>query len=518
MKDKPDVSRLNSDSRPGGSESFILQKAFMLAPVAMAVAAGPGLKLVHVNKCFMRLAGARRESELTGQEAGSVLARMFGPGTAQRLTAGITQPTPYQEIEVPLLSDGERYFNLTAQPLPEVSTLVCVYEITQLRAARMAGEEQLQRMRAVADVIPHKIFVASPAGEIRYLSVQWEEYTGYEVGQLMSDTEKVAALLHPDDLAKARRVWARSFRRGNAFEMDFRIKDVNGEYRWHMMRARPVGGPDGEIDMWVGSTTDIDDFRRAVQDRRELEIKAGMLMEQSQQLMELNQAKDEFISLASHQLRTPATGVKQYIGMLLEGYGGDVAPGQVELLQVAYESNERQLRIIDDLLKVAHVDAGKVALHPEATDIGALINDVVKEQSDTFHKRDQQVKFSPPRQPLVADIDPARVRMVLENLIDNAGKYSPHGRDVSVRLVNQLSEVRIAIVDQGVGIAEADVDKLFQKFSRVNNPLSAEVGGSGIGLYWAKRIIDMHHGTISVDSKQGEGSTFTINLPKESRA
>ena len=117
-----------------------------------------------------------------------------------------------------------------------------------------------------------------------------------------------------------------------------------------------------------------------------------------------------------------------------------------------------------------------------------------------------------PRVPV--DVDPARIRMVLENLVDNAGKYSPQGKDVTVRLSDSADTVLVDVVDQGVGIAEADIDKLFQKFSRVNNPLSTLVGGSGIGLYWAKKIVDMHAGTIAVVSDPGKGSTFTITLPK----
>jgi signal transduction histidine kinase len=238
------------------------------------------------------------------------------------------------------------------------------------------------------------------------------------------------------------------------------------------------------------------------------------LKSQQAQLVELNNSKDEFISLASHQLRTPATGVKQYIGMLLEGYCGAVTSQQRDFLEIAYESNERQLRIIDDLLKVAHVDAGKITLIKEATNLTALISEVVAEQSSVFARRNQKIAFACAAEEITACVDVARMHMVLDNLIDNASKYSLPGKIIIVQLDDRPDEVEIHIKDQGVGIAKKDIAKLFQKFARVSNELSTLVGGTGLGLYWAKKIVDLHKGTIRVESRPHRGSDFIVTLPK----
>ncbi len=235
--------------------------------------------------------------------------------------------------------------------------------------------------------------------------------------------------------------------------------------------------------------------------------------ERVQELIAINKAKDEFISVASHQLRTPATGVKQYIGMLLEGYAGDLSEPQMAMLHTAYDSNERQLQIVNDLLKVAQLDAGKVQLRKAKVDIVKLLHDIVSEQALKFRHRDQKVSFVHAKPSVSAMVDKLKLRMALENIIDNASKYSENGKAVEVSVKTTAKAVTIEVKDHGVGIGSHDQDRLFQKFSRIDNPLSTQVGGTGIGLYWTKHIIDLHGGSIKVVSKRGQGSTFVVTLP-----
>ncbi len=233
-----------------------------------------------------------------------------------------------------------------------------------------------------------------------------------------------------------------------------------------------------------------------------------------QHLIELNQAKDEFISVASHQLRTPATSVKQYIGMVLEGMFGELTEVQEEILSKAYDSNERQLKIVSDLLKVARVDAGKVILRETETDISQLVADVVLEESGIAKERGQEIIFEPATEETVAWVDRDTIRMVFENLIDNASKYSEAGTSIQVNVKSRGNAVQVEIRDEGVGIDQKDSVRLFEKFSRIHNPLSTQAGGSGLGLYWAKKVVDLHNGTIEVESEVGKGTTFTVSLPK----
>lgn len=233
-----------------------------------------------------------------------------------------------------------------------------------------------------------------------------------------------------------------------------------------------------------------------------------------QHLMDLSRSKDEFISIASHQLRTPATAVKQYLGMVLEGFVGDVDPKQRTLLVKAYDNNERQLRIVSDLLKVAQVDAGQVMLKKEEVSLNVLLEDVIHDLASILSDRSQTIAFYPAADDPKVLIDLDSIRMVFENLIDNASKYSEEGKQIAIGVENTPSKVTVAIADEGVGIAMGDRHRLFEKFSRLDNPLSTKVGGTGLGLYWAKKIVMLHGGTLQHNPNVPQGSVFSVGIPK----
>lgn len=228
---------------------------------------------------------------------------------------------------------------------------------------------------------------------------------------------------------------------------------------------------------------------------------------------EVQTAKDDLLSLASHQLRTPATVVKQYVGMLLQGYAGRLSERQVDMLNNAYESNERQLEIINQLLYVARLDAGRITLHTKNIDVVKLLREVMSDQSEIVNARHQQVNSKLPSRPLTIEADPHYLRMVLENLLSNAVKYTPEGGSISIEASRLLNEISIRIKDTGVGIDVAVQGSIFEKFTRVENELSTDVNGSGVGLYLTKQIVELHGGSIAVKSQPGKGSTFIVHLP-----
>jgi PAS domain S-box-containing protein len=223
-------------------------------------------------------------------------------------------------------------------------------------------------------------------------------------------------------------------------------------------------------------------------------------------------AKDEFISLASHQLRTPATGVKQYLGMLLEGYAGDLTEEHRMFIKTAYDSNERQLSIISDILKTARIDSGVYTLQRTRENVLKLVKDVLTDYKSIFAMRNQKVVCLVPTE-LFIHVDPVEISLVLSNLIENASKYSPEGKIITVKAASRGKHVYISVIDQGVGIAEIDQTRIFDKFTRIDNDLSDTVNGNGLGLYWVKQIVKMHDGTIEVGSQLHKGTTFTVGLP-----
>ena len=226
----------------------------------------------------------------------------------------------------------------------------------------------------------------------------------------------------------------------------------------------------------------------------------------------LQEAKDELLSLASHQLRTPATGVKQYIGMVIDGFAGALSKDQAKLLEQAYKSNERQLQIINEFLYVAKLGSGSLTTTRHVFDLASLVRDVADEMEMEIEERQHTIQVSVPKT-LQVKADEHSVRMIVENLLSNAVKYTQPGGRIAVKIEQSLREARVSIADTGVGISKRQQKQLFKQFSRISNELSKEVSGSGIGLYLAQQLAERNGGSITVESERGKGSTFTLHLP-----
>lgn len=228
---------------------------------------------------------------------------------------------------------------------------------------------------------------------------------------------------------------------------------------------------------------------------------------------EVQEVKDSLIALASHQLRTPATGVKQFIGLVLEGYAGDITPQQKEMLTKAYSSNERQLQIINQILHVSRADSGRLTPSFSKINLTKIVRTVRDEQANILTERRQRVVLTVPKKDIVFDGDQQYICMVVDNLLSNASKYSHPKTTITVQLRQTADQVILTVRDHGVGIEADDMHLLFQKFSRIPNELSVAAGGNGIGLYLCKQIVELHGGVIDAQSTVGKGSTFSVTLP-----
>lgn len=228
---------------------------------------------------------------------------------------------------------------------------------------------------------------------------------------------------------------------------------------------------------------------------------------------EVQTAKDDLLSLASHQLRTPATVVKQYVGMLLQGYGGKLSDQQISMLSNAYDSNERQLDIINQLLYVARLDADRIQLRPEKIDISELLRGVMHDHHQSATDRGQSLAIKTPKRAIWVEVDPHYIRMAFDNLLSNAIKYTSNGGSITLSIRRSHGKVLVRVADTGVGIEPSAQARVFDKFTRVENELSTDVNGSGVGLYLTNKIVELHGGNIELTSEVGVGSTFTVYLP-----
>jgi signal transduction histidine kinase len=230
-------------------------------------------------------------------------------------------------------------------------------------------------------------------------------------------------------------------------------------------------------------------------------------------LKELDRAKDEFISMASHQLRTPLTTIKGYLSMMQEGDAGKLTKAQSEFVGYAFGSSERMVNLISDLLNVSRLSAGRFLIQTKPTDMVNMIRDEVRQLETHATAKGIKLIFEPPAEPLPpAEIDDNKTRQVVMNFIDNAIYYTPKG-EVRVVLEQSGNCVRLEVRDSGIGVPDIAKKKLFTKFFRADNAQVTRPDGTGLGLYLAKRVVEDQGGTIIFNSVEGKGSTFGFELP-----
>lgn len=474
--------------------------------------------LASANPAMAEMYGFKSSEQMVGLRLGDLLVK-DDPLNTDYLLAFIKSGYKLAGVESHEVdSEGnDKYFRNSLIATIEDNTIVYVWgtqqdvtdQHTALEALK-ASEDRLSLAMKVSSMGVWEWNIMS--GELSW-PPELKELFGLNPDEEVT-YEKYQALLHPADKARILKTIKDALKTGESYQVDHRIIWPDGTTHWLQGQGQAFYRKGKAVRM-VGTTRNIDTRKTAEEALLESEQRYKHIADQQEALVELNEAKDEFITLASHQLRTPATGVKQFLGMLLDNYFGELTDDQRTMLEYAYESNERQLEVINDLLKVAQVDAGKVVLVKEKTDLAALLEDILQEQRSQFARRKQKVLLDRPEEKVEAVVDRSRIRMVVENLTDNASKYTPEGKSITVSIdrTEDGKYVWVKVKDEGVGIAKEDISKLFQKFSRLDNPLSIQVGGTGIGLYWAKKIVDLHGGEIKIKSQLGKGTTFTVRIP-----
>jgi signal transduction histidine kinase len=240
----------------------------------------------------------------------------------------------------------------------------------------------------------------------------------------------------------------------------------------------------------------------------------GRLRAQNEELRRLDRLKDDFVASVSHELRTPLTSIRGYLELVLDGDAAELTEEQLRYLSVVDRNADRLLRVVDDLLFAAQVDAGKIALEPGPTDLDELVREAVEAARPVAAEHDVELTFEADR-PAELVGDRARLAQILDNLIANAIKFTPPGGKVEVRTFVAGDSAVVEVADTGIGISADDQERLFQRFFRAEGAILGAIDGTGLGLAIVKAIVDAHGGELAVQSVAGRGTTFRIGLPLE---
>jgi signal transduction histidine kinase len=238
------------------------------------------------------------------------------------------------------------------------------------------------------------------------------------------------------------------------------------------------------------------------------------LKESNTKLRALDEAKDDFISMASHQLRTPLTSVKGYISMVLEGDTGDISPAQKQMLKQAFFSSQRMVYLIADLLNVSRLRTGKFLIEAVPVDLAQTVKEEIEQLDDTAKSRELTLIYEPPKNFPELMFDETKTRQVIMNFIDNAIYYTPAGGHITVKLLDKGQTIELRVEDDGIGVPRREQPHLFTKFYRADNARRTRPDGTGLGLFMAKKVIVGQGGSLIFDSTEGKGSTFGFIFSK----
>ena len=234
----------------------------------------------------------------------------------------------------------------------------------------------------------------------------------------------------------------------------------------------------------------------------------------NEKLKALDESKDDFISMASHQLRTPLTSVKGYLSLVLEGDAGKVTKLQKEMLDQAFTSSQRMVYLIADLLNVSRIKTGKFIIESRPVDLSKLVSEELLQLSSTIKSHELTLEYQPPANFPVLALDETKVRQVVMNFADNAIYYTPPGGKVKIELIDKPSSIEFRVIDNGLGVPKAEQPHLFTKFYRAANARKARPDGTGLGLFMAKKVIVAQGGALIFNSVEGKGSTFGFSFSK----
>lgn len=391
--------------------------------------------------------------------------------------------------------------NWTREEIELVELVVarCWESIERARTVRSLSESE-QRLRFMAESMPQKIFTAKPTGEIDYFNRQWTEFTGLS-GEQMPAWDW-ARFTHPDDVKGTVRRWEDAIVDGKYFELEHRFRRHDGVYRWHLSRAHAMRDAQSHVLMWIGSSTDIDDQKRAEENLERI------VAERTAQLRDTVQQLETFSYSIVHDMRAPLRSMRSFAGIIEADYGDKLDDLGRQYLARIMTSASRLDALITDVLSYSRVSVNQTPL--QRVELDRLVPEVLAEYPQ-FQEAAQRIHVEHPL-PAVQG-NGALLTQVVSNLIGNALKFVPADREPRVVVRAELREnqrVRLWIEDNGIGIAPEHREQIFGLFHRLHGP--DEYAGTGVGLAIVKKAVERMGGAVGVESELNQGSRFWMEL------
>lgn len=362
-----------------------------------------------------------------------------------------------------------------------------IRDITDLKEFEQKIRESEQKYRFLADAIPQIVWIGESDGRLTYFNQATMDYSGKDYNTFLEGNGWLD-IVHPEDREENTRLWIQSVTHKKPFSFEHRFRNRNNQYRWFLSRAAPQLDEFGNVKKWVGTSTDIDDMKKQ------------------------DEHKNNFIKIANHELKTPVTTIKGYVQLLKKMRGDSDDQFLVSSLNTIENQINKLNVLMGELLDISRIESGKLPLHKNDFSLVKLVTETIEDIKAA--EQGHQINFElchPADVEVFADKD--RITQVLNNLLTNAIKYSPNKKEVNVKLFIDENDAVVSVEDFGIGIDEAELTKIFDRFYRVSGEDEVTFPGFGIGLFIVKDIIDRHQGKIWAESKKNKGSKFYFSLP-----
>ncbi|CAK0780505.1 Histidine kinase [Gammaproteobacteria bacterium] len=364
-------------------------------------------------------------------------------------------------------------------------------DITERKRVEEALMESERCWRELAEAMPQLVWTANNEGMVDYYNRRHEEFSDPHPHTIIP----WHPVLHPDDRWRTTEAWRRSVQTGNPYEVEHRVQRSDGTFRWYLTRAVPVHDAIGQVVKWYGTSTDVDDRRQA-----------------EEALRTADRRKDEFLAMLAHELRNPLAPIRNAVHIMSLI---DLPDPKLKWVREVIDRQVRHLaRLVDDLLDISRIVRGKITLRKERVELAYLVQQAQESARPVIEARKHRLTVKLPPYPVTLEGDAVRLSQALQNLLDNAAKYTREGGEIELTATVSRRELVISVRDNGTGIPPDLLPRVFDLFQQGERSLDRSQGGLGIGLTLVQQMVKLHGGQVTAQSAGlGQGSTFTIHLP-----
>lgn len=413
---------------------------------------------------------------------------------------------------------GKAFFDNDRKPYLFSGT---VLDVTEKRLALEELQESEQKFRLLADSMPQFIWTGDQQGNLNYFNTALYNYTGLSPEKIAS--EGWLQVIHPEDRAENIRLWMYSVSTGEPFLFEHRFRRSDGIYRWQLSRAIPQTDANGNIQMWVGTSTDIHEQKTFAQElENQVQQRTSELKQSNEELIKSNNELAQFAYVASHDLQEPLRKIQIFITGIQDWDNDKLSDRGKDYFTRIHSASKRMQQLILDLLSFSRASTSEK--HFEQVDLNKVLQTVREQLKDSIDSMNAVIKVS--KLPIVKAIS-YQFEQLFTNLLSNALKFSKKGippriditySRVTGKNINHSSAEsekryhKIVVSDNGIGFEPQFRERIFNVFQRLHG--RDEYAGTGIGLSIVKKIVENHHGFIEADSTPGNGSSFIIYIPE----